>query len=165
MKVTELRDELRNRGLDTSGLKAELVSRLEEDDQNKGGASSSSSTAKAGSSTPAAAAAKTTAKRTISQAIADLKEEGKKKVKVSRKVDANFPYGGEVVEDYDCMLNQTNIGQNNNKFYVIQVIQTGKGEFYCYTRWGTPLSFSLSRLSLSRLSLFLFLSLSIFLSL
>ncbi|XP_066521465.1 protein mono-ADP-ribosyltransferase PARP3 [Hoplias malabaricus] len=41
----------------------------------------------------------------------------------------------EVHEDYDCMLNQTNIGHNNNKFYVIQVIVQG-GKYYCWTRWG-----------------------------
>ncbi|XP_051563518.1 protein mono-ADP-ribosyltransferase PARP3-like isoform X2 [Myxocyprinus asiaticus] len=41
----------------------------------------------------------------------------------------------EVHEDFDCMLNQTNIGQNNNKFYVIQVLVSG-GRYYCWTRWG-----------------------------
>lgn len=41
----------------------------------------------------------------------------------------------EVHEDYDCMLNQTNIGNNNNKFYLIQVLVSG-GKYYCWTRWG-----------------------------
>ncbi|XP_051996539.1 protein mono-ADP-ribosyltransferase PARP3-like [Xyrauchen texanus] len=41
----------------------------------------------------------------------------------------------EVHEDFDCMLNQTNIGHNNNKFYVIQVLVSG-GRYYCWTRWG-----------------------------
>ncbi|TRY92956.1 hypothetical protein DNTS_014833 [Danionella cerebrum] len=41
----------------------------------------------------------------------------------------------KVHEDYDCMLNQTNIGNNNNKFYVIQVLMSG-GKYYCWTRWG-----------------------------
>ncbi|XP_063613393.1 protein mono-ADP-ribosyltransferase PARP3-like [Penaeus indicus] len=39
-----------------------------------------------------------------------------------------------VHEDYACMLNQTNIGQNN-KFYVIQVAKDKK-DFLCFTRWG-----------------------------
>ena len=26
------------------------------------------------------------------------------------------------VDDWDCMLNQTNIGQNNNKYYIIQML-------------------------------------------
>lgn len=33
------------------------------------------------------------------------------------------------------MLNQTNIGQNNNKFYVIQLLES-KGRYYLWTRWG-----------------------------
>ncbi|KAJ7999203.1 hypothetical protein DPEC_G00212990 [Dallia pectoralis] len=42
---------------------------------------------------------------------------------------------GVVYEDYDCMLNQTNIGNNNNKFYVIQVLHIFSS-YYCWTRWG-----------------------------
>lgn len=45
----------------------------------------------------------------------------------------------QVHEDYDCMLNQTNIGNNNNKFYVIQVLLSG-GQYYCWTRWGRVVS-------------------------
>jgi poly [ADP-ribose] polymerase len=33
------------------------------------------------------------------------------------------------------MLNQTNIGHNNNKYYVIQVIELD-GHYYTWTRWG-----------------------------
>jgi len=41
----------------------------------------------------------------------------------SGKVDEVSPLCGRarIHEDYDCMLTQTNINQNNNKFYVIQV--------------------------------------------
>lgn len=56
-------------------------------------------------------------------------------VKGKRKVDDHCSMSGEVHEDFDCMLNQTNIGFNNNKFYVIQVIKVGK-KFYTWTRWG-----------------------------
>lgn len=45
----------------------------------------------------------------------------------------------QVHEDYDCMLNQTNIGNNNNKFYVTQVLVSG-GKYYCWTRWGRVVS-------------------------
>ncbi|CAG5126727.1 unnamed protein product [Candidula unifasciata] len=41
----------------------------------------------------------------------------------------------QVYEDYDAMLNQTNIGQNNNKFYIIQVLESG-GKYYTWNRWG-----------------------------
>ncbi|MFT7801498.1 poly ADP-ribose polymerase 3 [Arapaima gigas] len=59
--------------------------------------------------------------------------------KGKRRVDSGFEAQdstAEVHEDFDCMLNQTNVGQNNNKFYVIQVLRTGSGQFYCWTRWG-----------------------------
>lgn len=42
-------------------------------------------------------------------------------------------------EDYDCMLNQTNIGYNNNKFYVVQVIKASN-IFYSWNRWGRVVS-------------------------
>ena len=52
-------------------------------------------------------------------------------------VDEHCPLHGKgkVVGDWDAMLNQTNIGANNNKFYVIQLIEAG-GKFYAWTRWG-----------------------------
>ncbi|KAK2857977.1 hypothetical protein Q7C36_005896 [Tachysurus vachellii] len=57
-------------------------------------------------------------------------------IKASRKPDSLCPLSdAEVHEDFDCMLNQTNIGNNNNKFYVIQVLLSG-GKYYCWTRWG-----------------------------
>ncbi|KAL8139006.1 hypothetical protein V2J09_005007 [Rumex salicifolius] len=38
---------------------------------------------------------------------------------------------------YDAMLNQTNVGDNNNKFYLMQVLEMdGGGTFYVYNRWG-----------------------------
>lgn len=48
-------------------------------------------------------------------------------------------YSHQVHEDYDCMLNQTNIGHNNNKFYVIQVIQANN-RFHSWNRWGRVVS-------------------------
>jgi len=53
-------------------------------------------------------------------------------------VDTNCPLakqGAKVHSDFDCMLNQTNIGANNNKFYVIQVLEKG-GKYYAWNRWG-----------------------------
>ncbi|XP_078104592.1 protein mono-ADP-ribosyltransferase PARP3 [Sander vitreus] len=57
-------------------------------------------------------------------------------VKGKRKVDEYVTtFTGEVHKDYDCMLNQTNIGNNNNKFYVIQVLKNNTD--YCtWNRWG-----------------------------
>lgn len=42
-------------------------------------------------------------------------------------------------EDYDCTLNQTDIGKNNNKFYIIQLLEDG-GRFVCWNRWGRVVS-------------------------
>ncbi|KAM3687873.1 hypothetical protein ACJW31_10G107300 [Castanea mollissima] len=40
-------------------------------------------------------------------------------------------------EIYDAMLNQTNVGDNNNKFYVIQALESDDGSaFMVYNRWG-----------------------------
>src|SRR6476620_8643723 len=56
--------------------------------------------------------------------------------KLNIPVDSVCPLAGaKVHEDYDCMLNQTNIGANNNKFYVIQLLEKG-GKYYAWTRWG-----------------------------
>lgn len=41
----------------------------------------------------------------------------------------------QVHEDYDCTLNQTNIGNNNNKFYIIQLLEED-GHYFCWNRWG-----------------------------
>ncbi|CAN1859316.1 Poly [ADP-ribose] polymerase 2 [Linum perenne] len=45
-----------------------------------------------------------------------------------------FQLGNDV---YDAMLNQTNVGNNNNKFYVIQLLESDDGGRYMvYNRWG-----------------------------
>uniref|UniRef100_A0A674NQ20 Poly (ADP-ribose) polymerase family, member 3 n=1 Tax=Takifugu rubripes TaxID=31033 RepID=A0A674NQ20_TAKRU len=69
-------------------------------------------------------------------------------VKGRRKVDEHCQVSAsaEVHEDYDCMLNQTNIGQNNNKFYVIQVIKDNN-RFYSWNRWGRVGEVGQSKLS------------------
>ncbi|RXM95828.1 Metabotropic glutamate receptor 2 [Acipenser ruthenus] len=50
-------------------------------------------------------------------------------------VEDAFENNSKIYEDYDCMLNQTNIGNNNNKFYIIQLIKSGK-RFFNWNRWG-----------------------------
>ena len=37
---------------------------------------------------------------------------------------------------YDAALNQTNAGCNNNKFYRVQVLVSGIGDYRAWTRWG-----------------------------
>ncbi|KAJ8326010.1 hypothetical protein QVD99_004165 [Batrachochytrium dendrobatidis] len=46
-----------------------------------------------------------------------------------------------VVEDgdeiYDAMLSQTNISENNNKFYIIQILKDDSvNQYFCWKRWG-----------------------------
>ncbi|XP_068109113.1 protein mono-ADP-ribosyltransferase PARP3 [Hyperolius riggenbachi] len=63
-------------------------------------------------------------------------KKGKAKVDSACTLNAS---GYEVYEDYDCMLNQTNIGNNNNKFYIIQCLHCpdSKPPQYCtWNRWG-----------------------------
>jgi poly [ADP-ribose] polymerase len=37
---------------------------------------------------------------------------------------------------YSCILNNTNIEKNNNKFYIIQILTDGVNEYYVYSRYG-----------------------------
>ncbi len=61
------------------------------------------------------------------------------KLRPNAKVDSNSYYAStntvysSATETYDAMLNQTNIGQNNNKFYIIQLLQ--HKSFPSYTVW------------------------------
>ena len=41
-----------------------------------------------------------------------------------------------VAEDYDVMLNRTNIGANNNKYYRMQLLQEDPSAYWLWTRWG-----------------------------
>uniref|UniRef100_A0A669DU38 Poly [ADP-ribose] polymerase n=1 Tax=Oreochromis niloticus TaxID=8128 RepID=A0A669DU38_ORENI len=71
-------------------------------------------------------------------------------VKSNKKVDEHCSLSscGEVYGDYDCMLNQTNIGHNNNKFYVIQVVKANN-KYYSWNRWGRVGEVGQSKLTLA----------------
>ncbi|XP_064633352.1 protein mono-ADP-ribosyltransferase PARP3-like [Lineus longissimus] len=73
---------------------------------------------------------------TVTDIVSTLKAAGSSKKKV-HKVDehCHLKSNHEVYEDYDCMLNQTNIGKNNNKYYVIQLLVGGRN-YYAWNRWG-----------------------------
>ncbi|XP_062923847.1 protein mono-ADP-ribosyltransferase PARP3 [Mobula hypostoma] len=72
-------------------------------------------------------------KSTVTALKAAPKE--KLKAKIDEQCPLSFEPEAAVYEDYDCMLNQTNIGNNNNKFYIIQLIEQGDS-YYCWNRWG-----------------------------
>lgn len=47
---------------------------------------------------------------------------------------------------YDASLNQTNVGDNNNKFYFLQLLFCRKcGSFFTHTRWGRVGEFGQSK--------------------
>jgi poly [ADP-ribose] polymerase 2/3/4 len=59
---------------------------------------------------------------------ADKNNINKKKVHtVDKIIPLSLTY--KVHEDFDCTLNQTNIGFNNNKFYIIQVLEKNGNYF------------------------------------
>ncbi len=44
----------------------------------------------------------------------------------------------DAANTYAKTLNQSNLAANNNKFYILQILQneTKPGDFYFFTRWG-----------------------------
>ncbi|KAI3966922.1 hypothetical protein MKX01_021508 [Papaver californicum] len=124
MGVSELRKQASIRGVSSIGTKKELLERLSADLQKDLG----SITEDKGEAS-------------------EVKEE--KVVKATKKggavLDQYLPdeyktnyhvlqHGGEI---YDAMLNQTNLSDNNNKFYAIQALESdGGGGFMVFTRWG-----------------------------
>uniref|UniRef100_G1PAB3 Poly [ADP-ribose] polymerase n=1 Tax=Myotis lucifugus TaxID=59463 RepID=G1PAB3_MYOLU len=70
----------------------------------------------------------------------------KRTVRVDPSCPLSHKPGAQVHEDYDCTLNQTNIGNNNNKFYIIQLLEDG-GRFACWNRWGRVGEVGQSKLS------------------
>lgn len=131
LTVAELRSALAKRGLSTTGTKKTLHSRLSE---------------ALNSSRSADNLNEEDGKE------CDGKEQGKEEkivvlTKKGRAVLDNYLPDAvksqfHVLETdndiYDAMLNQTNVGNNNNKFYVIQALESdsGGGQYYVYTRWG-----------------------------
>ncbi len=119
MSVPDLKKELLSKGLKVSGKKADLVKRLQT--AASGGTKVEEPNEEEQDETDFSKA-----KRALA-AEAESKKKSKAGKKKQRKVDFYVPAAGwsSVYEDWDCMLNQTNIGFNNNKFYIIQLLQTG----------------------------------------
>lgn len=61
----------------------------------------------------------------------------RKPKKGGKAVDSKIPGAASfsVHDEYAVKLNQTHIDANNNKFYIIQVLE-GKGAFWTWNRWG-----------------------------
>ncbi|TGZ72523.1 hypothetical protein CRM22_002036 [Opisthorchis felineus] len=101
-----------------------------------------------------ASAVKTPVKQAKTEGDTDEKLALKKKLsalkkvddKKTHKVDKNFCVAGDITcrihEDYDCTLNQTDVKNNNNKFYIIQliVLEGNPVRYVVWTRWGRVVS-------------------------
>ncbi|KAJ9171804.1 hypothetical protein P3X46_015118 [Hevea brasiliensis] len=125
MNIKQLREQAKLRGVSTNGTKKEILERLcnglsdndgswdtlqakEEEDKNK---------EKIVTATKKGAAV-------LDHCISE-------QIKLQYHV---LQLGDDV---YDAMLNQTNVGNNNNKFYVIQLLESDDGGgFIVYNRWG-----------------------------
>ncbi|KAI7982615.1 Poly [ADP-ribose] polymerase 2 [Camellia lanceoleosa] len=125
ISIQKLRKEAALRGLSKTGSKKQLIERLCTDSQED------------------------------SNAVIEAKEEDATENKEEKMVTATKK-GAAVLDQwlpehikaqyhvlqrddeiYDAMLNQTNVGENNNKFYVIQVLESDDGgRFMVYNRWG-----------------------------
>ncbi|XP_015693725.1 poly [ADP-ribose] polymerase 2-A isoform X2 [Oryza brachyantha] len=135
MGYRELQALAKSRGLAANGSKKEVMERL--------------------LSTPSNAGAVTDGgiqdKKKIAQGGDDKVEECKKEkiITATRKgvavLDQHIPdhikmtyHVLQVGDDiYDATMNQTNVGDNNNKFYIIQALESDAGgSFMVYNRWG-----------------------------
>ena len=136
LKVVELQDECVQRGLDSKGKKAELVQRLNDYEVNNNNDGEPSVKVKKEEDAEEEEEVDMES-MTMKEKLKKLAEEEKRNKKKTFQVDSCCPGAGiyKVHEDYDCMLNQTNIGKNNNKFYIIQILEAS-GNYHCWNRWG-----------------------------
>ncbi|PHU28980.1 Poly [ADP-ribose] polymerase 2 [Capsicum chinense] len=125
MSVKELREVATSRGISSTGSKKELVERLcdaaadSPNDKSKDdlGVEDEGDTEKLVTATKKGAAV-------LDQYLSD-------------DIKARYHVLQQGDEIYDATLNQTNVGNNNNKYYVIQVLENDSGgNFLVYTRWG-----------------------------
>ncbi|KAG8389499.1 hypothetical protein BUALT_Bualt02G0235800 [Buddleja alternifolia] len=121
MTVKQLREEATIRGISIAGTKKELLERLCTDNDN---VSSYKDQAKVEPKEEKIVIATKKGSAVLDKCLPDH-------IKAQYHV---LQVGDEI---YDAMLNQTNVGQNNNKFFVIQVLESDDGgKFMVYYRWG-----------------------------
>lgn len=136
MSIQQLRKEASLRGISSSGTKRQLVERLSAHPPADGNSLSANGHDK-----------EEEENKKEERAVEEVKVE--KLVTATKKGSAvldqwlpdhikNHYHVLETGDEiYDAMLNQTNVGDNNNKFYVIQVLEAdGGGSYMVYNRWG-----------------------------
>ncbi|KEH43217.1 poly(ADP-ribose) polymerase domain protein [Medicago truncatula] len=162
MKVEELRTELNQRGLDTTGTKPTLLRRLQEallkeNQVSKPDADAPSSLGKRPRDSATGTRRGVSKKQSLETIPQDPHHvEQEEQVIEEEKIVTATKKGAAVLDQwlpdhikvqyhvlemgseiYDAVLNQTNVGDNNNKFYAIQVLESDDGgKFLVYNRWG-----------------------------
>ncbi|KAJ0980645.1 hypothetical protein J5N97_008900 [Dioscorea zingiberensis] len=122
MGVQELQELATRRGLQKNGLKKELIERLSADMHKD------SEEAVEGNDVEDSKEKLVTATKKGGAVLDQW---------LSDSVKSSFHVLQQGEEIYDAILNQTNVGDNNNKFYVIQALESDDGgKFMVYTRWG-----------------------------
>ncbi|GMH03906.1 hypothetical protein Nepgr_005745 [Nepenthes gracilis] len=125
MGIQQLREQAALRGISTTGSKKELIQKLCDDAENENGRHiNDQENVIAESKKEMLVTATKKGAAVLDQWLPDH-------VKNNYHV---LQLGDEI---YDAMLNQTNVGDNNNKFYVIQALESDDGgTFMVYNRWG-----------------------------
>ncbi|XAR61350.1 NAD(+) ADP-ribosyltransferase [Bertholletia excelsa] len=126
MGIQQLRKEAARRGFSTSGSKKEIIERLCADSVDS-------------NDVPQVAASEEEAEKCKEEKIIVATKKGAAVLDqwLPDHVKAGYHVFQKGDEIYDAMLNQTNVGKNNNKFYVIQVLESDiGGQFMVYNRWG-----------------------------
>lgn len=143
--VAQLKKLLDAAGLSTTGRKGDLIDRLLSDAEEDDSDSSKKKRAKTTASKDDEDDDEESSESSESEEESDEEEEEVVKRPAGSKcaVDKFFPMEDKyhVYEDSEGVWNftgnQTNIGQNNNKFYILQLLQSNdKKTFKTWTRWG-----------------------------
>mmetsp|Transcript_43588 Transcript_43588/g.100454 ORF Transcript_43588/g.100454 Transcript_43588/m.100454 type:complete len:514 (-) Transcript_43588:46-1587(-) len=118
--------------------KARAEPKAKVEQKTKGRAEPTPAAGKAAAKRAAAAAPEPPTKRAKTEAAASTAGKAGSAGSGRKVVDNRVPDAGNmtVVDDYAVKLNQTHINANNNKFYIIQVLEGSDGKFHAWNRWG-----------------------------
>ncbi|XP_039012015.1 poly [ADP-ribose] polymerase 2-like [Hibiscus syriacus] len=128
LNVKQLREQATLRGLSTVGTKKELLERLCEDaDRNSLRVKDEEEEEERERESIKEEKIVTATKKGVAVLDQGIPDEIKAHYHVLQQGD----------DIYDAMLNQTNVGQNNNKFFVIQLLESDDSKTYMvHNRWG-----------------------------
>lgn len=111
MSVADLIKELKCKGLSTTGKKQDLIRRLEMTTEEL----------LSNEEKEEEAVEEVDLRKAKEMLAIKIENSTKESVEIERKSDHIDPYW-EVLEDWDCVLIQTNISKNTNNFYIIQLL-------------------------------------------